>query len=78
MRVEMLGTAFTAQHSDSRVLDQLIYKWSHSRAIIAEAISKTEQQNAQCGNIAHHGTCKTFKGFLESPSNVEPSVSQKA
>lgn len=32
MRVEMLGTAFTAQHSDSRVLDQLIYKWSHSRA----------------------------------------------
>lgn len=32
MRFEMLGTAFTAQHSDSRVLDQLIYKWSHSRA----------------------------------------------
>ena len=40
MRIEMLGTAFTAQHSDARVMDQLIYKWSHSRAIIAEVLSK--------------------------------------
>jgi hypothetical protein len=31
MRLEMLGTAFTAQHSDARVLDQLVYKWAHSR-----------------------------------------------
>jgi hypothetical protein len=35
MRIEMLGTAFTAQHSDARVLDQLIYKWAHSRSAIA-------------------------------------------
>ena len=34
MRLEMLGTAFTAQHSDCRVLDQLVYKWRHSRAVI--------------------------------------------
>lgn len=40
MRVEMLGTAFTAQHSDSRVLDQLIYKWAHSRAVIANVLVK--------------------------------------
>lgn len=40
MRVEMLGTAFTAQHSDSRVLDQLIYKWDHSRRVIAEVLVK--------------------------------------
>lgn len=39
MRVEMLGTAFTAQHSDSRVVDQLIYKWAHSRAIIAKVLA---------------------------------------
>jgi hypothetical protein len=35
MRVEMLGTAFTAQHSDCRVLDQILYKWKHSRSAIA-------------------------------------------
>ena len=39
MRVEMLGTAFTAQHSDARVLDQLVYKWAHSRSIIARVIA---------------------------------------
>jgi hypothetical protein len=38
MRTEMLGFAFTAQHSDSRVLEQLIYKWTHSRRIIADVI----------------------------------------
>jgi hypothetical protein len=38
MRIEMLGTAFTAQHSDARVLDQLIYKWSHSRSVIAAVL----------------------------------------
>mmetsp|Transcript_752 Transcript_752/g.1588 ORF Transcript_752/g.1588 Transcript_752/m.1588 type:complete len:546 (+) Transcript_752:99-1736(+) len=38
MRMEMLGTAFTAQHSDSRVLDQLVYKWDHSRQVIAEVL----------------------------------------
>ena len=35
MRVELLGLSFTSQHSDARVLDQLIYKWDHSRDIIA-------------------------------------------
>mmetsp|Transcript_19971 Transcript_19971/g.42021 ORF Transcript_19971/g.42021 Transcript_19971/m.42021 type:complete len:312 (-) Transcript_19971:118-1053(-) len=38
MRLEMLGFAFTAQHSDSRVLEQLLYKWAHARRIIAEVV----------------------------------------
>ncbi|MHC4561755.1 MAG: glucuronate isomerase [Planctomycetota bacterium] len=38
-RLELLGTAFTAQHSDARVLDQLIYKWSHTRTIIADVLA---------------------------------------
>eukprot|EP00928_Gymnodinium_smaydae_P006327 TRINITY_DN12233_c0_g1_i1.p1 TRINITY_DN12233_c0_g1~~TRINITY_DN12233_c0_g1_i1.p1 ORF type:complete len:511 (+),score=126.15 TRINITY_DN12233_c0_g1_i1:214-1533(+) len=40
MRLELLGTAFTAQHSDSRVLDQLVYKWDHSRRVITDALLK--------------------------------------
>lgn len=39
LRIEMLGTAFTAQHSDARVLDQLLYKWPHSRAVIAKVLA---------------------------------------
>ncbi len=37
-RLELLGTAFTCQHSDARVLDQLIYKWDHTRRIIADVL----------------------------------------
>ncbi len=39
IRMETLGTSFIPQHSDARVLDQLIYKWKHSRALIAEVLS---------------------------------------
>ena len=38
IRMETLGLSFIPQHSDARVLDQLIYKWSHSRQIIAEVL----------------------------------------
>ncbi|WP_252854380.1 hypothetical protein [Aeoliella straminimaris] len=38
MRLELLGTTFVPQHSDARVLDQLIYKWDHSRNIIAKVL----------------------------------------
>jgi hypothetical protein len=38
MRVELLGVSFIPQHSDARVLDQLIYKWDHSREIIARVL----------------------------------------
>ncbi len=38
MRLEMLGTTFVPQHSDARVLEQLIYKWKHSRRDIAASL----------------------------------------
>lgn len=38
-RMELLGLSFVPQHSDARVLDQLIYKWAHSRAIIADVLA---------------------------------------
>ncbi len=38
MRIELLGTAFTAQHSDGRVLDQVIYKWAHTRTVLANVL----------------------------------------
>jgi hypothetical protein len=37
-RLEMLGPTFIPQHSDARVLDQLIYKWPHARRAIAAAL----------------------------------------
>ncbi|HEX8325206.1 MAG TPA: hypothetical protein VF595_14990 [Tepidisphaeraceae bacterium] len=39
MRFELLGTSFIPQHSDARVLDQLVYKWDHSRSILARVLA---------------------------------------
>ncbi|MBM3880008.1 MAG: glucuronate isomerase [Verrucomicrobia bacterium] len=39
LRLELLGTSFTAQHSDARVLDQLIYKWDHTRRLLASVLT---------------------------------------
>ena len=38
MRIEMLGWGFTVQHSDARVVEQLLYKWSHSKDIIIDIL----------------------------------------
>jgi hypothetical protein len=40
MRLELLGTSFTPQHSDARVIDQLIYKWRHTRAILTRCLTQ--------------------------------------
>jgi hypothetical protein len=49
MRLELIGLSFTPQHSDARVLDQLIYKWQHSRAIITKALVDHYEALAQTG-----------------------------
>jgi hypothetical protein len=41
LRLELLGTAFTAQHSDAHVLDQLVYKWSHTRRLVGDILAET-------------------------------------
>ena len=39
MRLELLGTSFVPQHSDARILDQLLYKWEHSRRVIGSVLA---------------------------------------
>ena len=39
-RLELLGASFVAQHSDARILDQLLYKWPHSRRVVADALAE--------------------------------------
>ncbi|MCX6863978.1 MAG: glucuronate isomerase [Verrucomicrobia bacterium] len=49
MRLELLGTSFTPQHSDASVLDQVLYKWQHSRAILAEVLAEKYTATAAAG-----------------------------
>lgn len=51
MRFELLGTQVIPQHSDARVLDQLIYKWDHSRKIIARILFEKYSDLADTGWI---------------------------
>jgi hypothetical protein len=49
MRLELLGPSFTAQHSDARVLDQVIYKWAHSRTVISQVLAEKYELLAATG-----------------------------
>ena len=49
MRLELLGLSVTPQHSDARVLDQLLYKWPHSRSIIARVLTEKYSDLMQTG-----------------------------
>jgi hypothetical protein len=73
MRIELLGTTVIPQHSDARILDQLLYKWDHSRTIIAKVLTDkytdvvktgwpvTEQEIQQ---DAERLLNSNFRGFL--------------
>ena len=37
-RIELLGASMIPQHSDARILEQIVYKWAHSRRVIADAL----------------------------------------
>jgi hypothetical protein len=63
MRLETLGLSFVPQHSDARVLDQLIYKWAHSRSIIGEALTDK-----------YADLCAT--GWIPTKAEIERDVKQ--
>lgn len=49
MRLELIGLSVTPQHSDARVLDQIIYKWQHSRKVISRVLQDKYSDLAQTG-----------------------------
>lgn len=61
LRLELLGPTFVPQHSDARILDQLIYKWDHSRRSIANAL------------IARYGELEAA-GWTVSRETVQPDA----
>lgn len=40
-RIEMLGMSFIPQHSDARVLEQVIYKWRNTRRTMAPILANS-------------------------------------
>jgi hypothetical protein len=48
-RIEMLGNSFIPQHSDARVLEQVIYKWKNTRRTMTPILSNSYELLAQDG-----------------------------
>ena len=48
-RIEMLGFSFIPQHSDARVLEQVIYKWKNTRRTISPILANTYRLLAEDG-----------------------------
>ena len=50
-RLEMLGTSFIPQHSDARILEQLICKWRNTRRTLAPILTNAYRTLAEDGGI---------------------------
>jgi len=65
LRIELLGTSFIPQHSDARVLEQLIYKWDHSRRIIGKVLTEKYCDLIESGwNLSTADICRDVKRLL--------------
>lgn len=83
-RLEMLGPSFIPQHSDARVLEQLLYKWAHAREVIAESLAEgykrllTDGRRVTPAEIERDVT-RLFSGnFKQSVGMNERSLEQVA
>ena len=54
-RIEMLGTSFIPQHSDARVLEQVIYKWNNTRRTLARILAETYRLLSEDGRGVTRG-----------------------
>jgi len=73
-RIEMLGASFIPQHSDARVLEQVIYKWSNTRRTLAPILSNAYRLLAQDGrsvtrNDIQRDVTRLFRSNAESWMN---------
>ncbi|MDB6053696.1 MAG: hypothetical protein JWN25_1219, partial [Verrucomicrobiales bacterium] len=49
LRLELLGASFTVQHSDARVMDQVIYKWAHTKEVLSQVLTEKYQALSSAG-----------------------------
>lgn len=50
-RIEMLGMSFIPQHSDARILEQVIYKWRNTRRTLAPVLAQSYATLAADGRV---------------------------
>jgi hypothetical protein len=74
-RIELLGTSFIPQHSDARVLEQVLYKWRNTRATMSQVLGNSYKLLARDGrgvtrqNI-QRDVDRLFRGNFEQFANL--------
>jgi hypothetical protein len=76
-RIEMLGTSFIPQHSDARVLEQVLYKWRNTRATMCGILADSYKLLARDGRRVTRQTIqrdvnRLFRGNFEEWTNLSP------
>lgn len=87
-RLEMLGTSFIPQHSDARILEQVIYKWRNTRRTLAPVLARTYRLLADDGRAVTRADIErdvrrlfrtNFEGWTSpNPSRTESSPASRA
>ena len=77
-RLEMLGTSFIPQHSDARILEQVIYKWRNTRRTLAPILANSYRLLAEDGRTVtasdvRRDIARMFRGNYESFTARRPS-----
>jgi len=67
-RIEMLGASFIPQHSDARVLEQVIYKWSNTRRTVAPILSNAYRLLAEDGRGVTRATFSAMSRAYSAPT----------
>jgi hypothetical protein len=73
-RLEMLGASFIPQHSDARILEQLIYKWRNTRRTLAPILTRSYELLVQDGRDVtrediQRDVRRMFQGNFENFTN---------
>ena len=76
-RIEMLGTSFIPQHSDARVLEQVIYKWGNTRRTLAPILSEHYRLLSEDGRGVtradiQRDVTRLFRSNAEAWMNLQP------
>lgn len=74
-RLEMLGTSFIPQHSDARILEQVIYKWRNTRRTMAPILTNAYRTMAEDGRpvtaaAIRDGVTRLFRTNFERWTNL--------
>jgi hypothetical protein len=71
MRIEMLGLGVTPQHSDCRVMDQLGYKWNHSRPILGKVLAEKYSDLSDTGWHVTRAEIEEIRGVAVSRGTID-------